>query len=77
MLGSYLPIATQCFLVFFCCITMVLMSLKVCQIVFYGILSFFSKIFIEEMCVVALVYAVMTINGSTFHPVLVMLSMSG
>ena len=40
--------------------------------VFSGILNFSSKIFIEEMCVVALAPAVMTINGSTFHPLLVM-----
>ena len=37
-----------------CCIAMVLISLKICLIVFFGILNFFSKIFIEEMCVVAL-----------------------
>ena len=60
-----------------CCIAMVLISLKVCLIVFSSILNFSSKIFIEGMCVVALVPAVMTINGSTFHPLLVMLSISG
>ena len=60
-----------------CCIAMVLISLKVCLIVFFGILNFSSKIFIEEMRVVALALAVMTINGSTFHPLLVMLSISG
>ena len=55
-----------------CCITMVLISLKVCLMVFSGILNFSSKIFIEGMYVVALAPAVMTINGSTFHPLLVM-----
>ena len=60
-----------------CCIAMVLVSLKVCLKVFSGILNFSSKIFIEGMCVVALAPAMMTINGSTFHPLLVMLSMSG
>ena len=60
-----------------CCIAMVLISLKVCLIVFSGILNFCSKIFIEGMCVVALALAVMTINDSTFHPLLVMLSISG
>ena len=60
-----------------CCIAMVLISVKVCLIVFSGILNFSSKIFIEEMCVVALAPAVMTISGSTFHPLLVMLSISG
>ena len=60
-----------------CCIAMVLISLKICLIVFSGILYFSSKIFIEEMCVVALAPIVMTISGSTFHPLLVMLSISG
>ena len=60
-----------------CCIAMVFISLKVCSIVFYGILNFSSKIFIEGMYLVALALAVMTINGSTFHPLLVMLSISG
>ena len=39
---------------------------------FFWYFEFFSKIFIEGMCVVALAPAVMTINGSTFHPLLVM-----
>ena len=60
-----------------CCIAMVLISLKVCLIVFLGTLNFSSKIFIEGMCAVALAPAVMTINGSTFHLLLAMLSISG
>ena len=60
-----------------CCIAMVLILVKVCLIVFSGILNFSSKIFIEGMCVVALASAMMTINGSTFYPLLVMLSISG
>ena len=56
---------------------MVLISVKVCLIVFSGILNFSSKIFIKGMCVVALAPAVMTISGSTFHPLLMMLSISG
>ena len=60
-----------------CCIAIVLISLKVCLIVFSSILSFFSKIFIEGMCVVSLAPTVMIINGFTFHPLLVMLSISG
>ena len=32
-----------------------------------GILNFASIIFIEEMCVVALAFAVITISGSIFH----------
>ena len=53
---------------------MVLILLKVCLIVFFCILNFSSKIFIEGMCVVALMPAIMTINGSTLNPLLVMLS---
>ena len=81
MLGLYLPVVVHCLLCriidIACCIAMVLISLKVCLIVFSSLLNFSSKIFIEGMCVVALAHAVMTINGSTFHPLLVMLSMSG
>ena len=60
-----------------CCIAMVLISVMICLIVFSGILNFSSKIFIKGMCVVALTHAVMTISDSTFHPLLVMLSISG
>ena len=56
---------------------MVLISMKVCLIVSFDILNFSSKIFIEGVCVVDLAPAVMTISGSTFHPLLVMLSISG
>ena len=56
---------------------MVLISLKVCLIVFPGIFNFSFKIFIEGMCVVTLAPTVMTINGSTFHPLLMMLFISG
>ena len=59
------------------CIAIVLISLKVCLIVFSGILNFSSKIFTEGMCVVALALAMMTISGSTFHLLLVLLSISG
>ena len=45
--------------------------------VFSGILNFSSKTFIEGICVVALALAIMTISGSTSHPLLVMLSISG
>ena len=53
---------------------MVLISLKVCVMIFFGIFS--SRIFIEGMCVVALAPVVITINGSTFHPLLAMLFMN-
>ena len=85
MLNFYLPVEVHCFLIFFLCriidiacyIAMVLMSMKVCLIVSLGILSFSSKKFIEGVCVVALAPAVMTTSGSTFHPLLVMLSING
>ena len=60
-----------------CCIAMVLILLKVCLIVFSGILNFSSRVFIDGMCVVALASAVIIINGSTFYPLLVMLSKNG
>ena len=60
-----------------CCIAKVLISLKVCLIVFSGILNFSSKVFIEGMYGDALEPAVMTINDSIFHPLFVMLSISG
>ena len=75
--GSLFTILLLCRIIdIACCIAMVLISLKVCLIVFPGILSFSFKIFIKGMCVVALAPAVMTISGSTFHPLLVMLSIS-
>ena len=46
-------------------------------IVSFGILNFSSKIFIERVCVVALAPIVMMISGSTFYPLLVILSISG
>ena len=39
-------------------------------------MNFSFVIFIEGMCVVALAPCVMTINGSIFHPLLIMLSIS-
>ena len=60
-----------------CCIAMVLISLNVCLIIFSSILNFSSKIFIERMCMVSLAPTMMTNNGSTFQPLLAMLSMRG
>ena len=60
-----------------CCIAMVLISMKVCLIVSFGILNFSSKILIEGVCVVALAPAMMMISGLTFHLLLMMLSISG
>ena len=44
---------------------------------FFWYFKLSSKIFIEEVCVVALAPAMMTISGSRFYPLLVMLSISG
>ena len=43
----------------------------------YKDFNYFSMIFIEEMCIVALEHVVMTNSGSTFYPLLVILSISG
>ena len=42
-----------------------------------GILNLFSRAFIDGVCVVALAPAVITIRGSTFHPLAAILSISG
>ena len=42
-----------------------------------GIFDVVSILSIEEVCVAALVHAVMTISGSTFHPLLIILSIGG
>ena len=60
-----------------CCTTMVLILLKVYLMIFWRILNFSSIIFIVGMCVVALAFFVITISGSTFYPLLVMLFISG
>ena len=52
-----------------CCVAMVHLR------AFFGILNFFSMINIGEICVVAFALVVMAINGSTFHPLFVMLFM--
>ena len=57
-------------------IAMVFILLKVFLMAFSQILSFVSMIFIEKMYVVALASIIMTISPSTFHPLLVMLSIS-
>ena len=58
------------------CVTMVSISLKVFLIDGSGILNFSSIIFIKGMWDVALAPAIITISGSTFHPLLLMLSIS-
>ena len=54
-------------------IAIVLMFLKVFLVVGIGILNLFSSDFIDGMCVVE----VITIRGSTFHPLAVILSING
>ena len=56
---------------------MVFISLKVCLIDVYGSLNFVSRSFIDGACVVPLPLVVMTIRGSTFQPLLLMLLISG
>ena len=51
-----------------CCKAMVFISLKVCLMVVFGIWNIFSTIFVEGMCIVTRVVAIMTISGSTLHP---------
>jgi len=58
------------------CIAMVFISLNVCLMVVSGILNFVPRSLIEGTCVVPLAPAVMTMNGSTFHPKLMMLLIS-
>ena len=55
----------------------ILISLKVFSMDFLGISNFSLIIFVDGMCMDALAPAVMTINGSTFHPLLVIFSISG
>ena len=56
---------------------MVFISLNVCLMAVSGNLNFVSRSFIEGICVVPLAPAVMTMSGSTFHPKLIMLLISG
>ncbi|KAG0565947.1 hypothetical protein KC19_7G025900 [Ceratodon purpureus] len=59
------------------CMAIVFMFLKVFLMVSHGILKLSASSFIEGMCVVALAPAVMTMRGSTFHPLAVRLAISG
>ena len=54
-------------------VAMVFILLKVLLMIFSRILNFVSMIFIEGMCLVALVPMVITISGSKFHLLLLML----
>ena len=55
---------------------MVFILLKIFLMALFRIFNFFSMIFVERMCVVALAHATMIISGSTFHILLVLLSIN-
>ena len=57
-----------------CCVAFLLIFLKECLIVIFECLIIFSIIFSERMCKVDLAPTIMTISGSTFHPLLIILS---
>ena len=59
------------------CMAITLISSNVCLMFTLGILNITSIFFIEGICVAALAPAVMTISGSIFQPLLIMLSISG
>ena len=59
------------------CMAIVFMFLKVFLMVGIGILKLSTSSFIDGMCVVALAPAVMTIRGSTFHPLAVITAING
>ena len=56
---------------------MMLISSNVYLMLTLRILNVVSILSIEGVCVAALALAVMTINKSTFHPLLIILSISG
>ena len=56
------------------CIAMLFISLKVCLISLSRILNLPLRLFMEGICMVALVPTIMTIKGSTFHTLFVKLS---
>ncbi len=51
-----------------CCMAMVFILVRVVFMDDSGILSLFSRVLMEGMCVIPLAPAVMTMRGSTFHP---------
>ena len=59
------------------CMAITLISSNVCLMFILGILNIVSKFFIEGVCVAALAPAVMTISGSMFQPLLVILFING
>ena len=59
------------------CMVILLICLNVLLIFVVWSLSFVSSSFIEGMCVVVLAPAASTISGVTFHPLAMILLMSG
>ena len=59
-----------------CCMAMVFLALKVYLIAISRILSLFSRIFMKDMCEVALIRVVMTMRESTFQPFVIEISNS-
>ena len=59
------------------CVAIMLSCLNVCRICVIGSLSFVSSSVIDGMCVVALAPDASTMSGATFHPLALMVLMSG
>ena len=59
------------------CMAITLISSNVCLMFILGIFNIFSILFIKGVCVAALALAVMTISGSIFQPLLIILSING
>ena len=59
------------------CVAIMLICLNVLLIFMIGSLSILFSLFIDGMCVVALAPAANTMSGVTFHPLAMMLLMSG
>lgn len=58
------------------CVANVLICVNVLLIFVIGSFKFAPKLFIDGMCVLALVLATNTMSGITFYPLVVMLLMS-
>ena len=58
-------------------VAIMLICLNVLLIFIIGSLSIVSNLFIDGMCVVALAPMTNTMSGATFHPLVMMLLMSG
>jgi hypothetical protein len=59
------------------CMAIILISSNVCLMFILKILNIISMLFKEGVCMAALALAVMTISGSIFHPLLIILFING